>query len=87
MKCDICECDPCDCRWYEEDPEDTEMVYEYIYDEVREFYYVPRAPSVCEARTRATNFQKHFGEEPLIVSPQVWEMLKQKHKVLKLKED
>jgi len=72
--CEVCECDPCDCYdgW---EPEVCTMKHVYIYDQQREFYYVPRAPSLCEARTRASIFMKHLGVEPLIVNPQTWELL------------
>ena len=62
------------------------MTYEYIYDTSKNWYYVPRAPSLCEARTRSSIFQKHFGDEPLIVSPQVWEMMLKKYGVKYLEE-
>jgi hypothetical protein len=82
--CEVCECDPCDCHGAERG--DQKMKHEYIYDEDRKFYYVPRAPSVCEARVRSLIFMKHFGDEPLICNPQVWDMLKAKHKVRYLEE-
>jgi hypothetical protein len=63
------------------------MTYEYIYDEEKGFYYVPRAPSICEARTRESLFLKHFGETPAIVSPSAWTLLKNRYKTLKLKEE
>ena len=44
-------------------------------DNKKDIYYVPRAPSLCEARTRASIFMKHLGIEPLIVNPQTWEIL------------
>jgi len=62
------------------------MKHEYIYDNNREFYYVPRAPSFCEAKTRASIFLKHFGDEPLIVSPEAWEKLVAKFKIKYLEE-
>ena len=82
--CEVCECDPRDCHGGKQ--EESAMNYVYIYDPEKEFYYVPRAHSVCEARTRTSIFMKHFGDEPLICSPQVWEMLKAKHKVRYLEE-
>ena len=82
--CEACECDPCDCHGGEQG--DPKMKYSYIYDESKNFYYVPRAPSVCEARVRGSIFMKHFGDEPLICSPQVWDMLKAKHKIRYLEE-
>jgi len=62
------------------------MKHAYIYDEQKEFYYVPRAPSLCEARTRASIFLKHFGDEPLIVNPQTWEVLASEFKIKHLEE-
>jgi len=78
--CEACECDPCDCHGRYYPSEESKMNYIYIYDERREFYYVPRAPSFCEAKTRSSIFMKHFGDEPLIVSPEAWEVLKEKFK-------
>lgn len=82
--CEVCECDPCDCHGQTE--EEIAMTYEYIHDESKNWYYVPRAPSLCEARTRSSIFQKHFGDEPLIVTPMVWEMMKSEHGVKYLEE-
>ncbi len=83
--CEVCDCDPCDC--YDGfPPEELKMNYIYIYDESKEFYYVPRAPSICEARTRASIFMKHFGDDPLIVNPATWEMLTAKFKVKYLED-
>ena len=83
--CEVCECDPCDC--YDGClPEEQKVKHVYIYDEKRNFYYVPRAPSLCEARTRASIFMKHFGDEPLIASPQLWNILLEKFKVRYLEE-
>ena len=62
------------------------MKHEYIYDDNKEFYYVPRAPSLCEARTRASIFMKHLGIEPLIVNPQTWELLSSEFKIKHLEE-
>ena len=62
------------------------MKHEYIYDNNREFYYVPRAPSACEARTRASIFLKHFGDTPLIVNPKIWQVLSEKFKIKYLEE-
>lgn len=81
--CEACECDPCDCHPASEDPA---MKHAYIYDDIKEYYYVPRAPSLCEARTRASIFKKHFGDEPLIVNPQTWEILIAKFKIKYLEE-
>jgi hypothetical protein len=79
--CEVCECDPCDC--YDGCvPEDTKMIkYEYIHNEKRDVYYVPRAPSLCEARTRESMFMKYLGTEPYIASPMEWEILLKTFKV------
>jgi len=83
--CEVCECDPCDC--YDGcPPEEQKVKHIYIYDEQKEFYYVPRAPSLCEARTRASIFMKHLGVEPLIVNPETWEILTSKFKTKLLEE-
>jgi len=83
--CEVCECDPCDC--YDGCiPEDLKVKHEYIHDEKKDFYYVPRAPSLCEARTRASIFMKHIGVEPLIVNPQTWELLSSEFKIKFLEE-
>ena len=60
------------------------MTYEYILDEKKNFYYVPRASSLCEARERESLFMKYFGETPLIASPQLWTFLLQDNKVRQL---
>ena len=56
------------------------MTYEFII--YRESYYVPRAPSLCEARARQEAFIEHFNTEPVIVSPLEWELLLTKTNVL-----
>jgi len=83
--CEVCECDPCDC--YDGClPEDLKVKHEYIHDKEKDFYYVPRAPSLCEARTRASIFMKHIGVEPLIVNHQTWELLSSEFKIKFLEE-
>tara|TARA_R100000388_G_C7225596_1_gene151540 strand:+ start:453 stop:659 length:207 start_codon:yes stop_codon:yes gene_type:complete len=67
-------------------PEELKVKHEYIYDDEKNYYYVPRAPSLCEARTRASIFMKHFGAEPLIVNPQTWELLCREFKIKFLEE-
>ena len=58
------------------------MTYAYIlYNEI---YYVPRMPSLCEARARQDVFVKEFGEEPMIVGPFEWEILATKFEMLTL---
>lgn len=56
------------------------MTYRFIV--YREIYYVPRSPSLCEARERNEVFQEHFGTEPVIVSPLEWELLSTKTNIL-----
>jgi hypothetical protein len=56
------------------------MIYEFII--YRQTYYVPRAPSLCEARERQEVFKEHFDTEPVIVSPLEWELLMTKTNVL-----
>jgi hypothetical protein len=55
------------------------MTYEYIV--YKDIYYVPRAPSLCEARERDEFFKKHFEVEPMIVGPFEWEILSTKMEV------
>lgn len=56
------------------------MTYEFII--YKDVYYVPRAPSICEARKRSEDFKKHMNVETMIVGPLEWEMLSQKYNVL-----
>ncbi len=56
--CEVCECDPCDCDGKHDPLEGQDVKHEYIYDEKREFYYVPRAPSLCE--DKGFNFFEAF---------------------------
>ena len=56
------------------------MTYEYIIYKDR--YFVPRAPSMCEARERNEIFLEHLGVEPFIVSPLEWELLSVKVETL-----
>ena len=58
------------------------MTYEFII--YKDTYYVPRTPSLCEAREREEVFKKQFNVEPLIVGPFEWEMLSQRTAVLTL---
>ena len=56
------------------------MTYTYIiYNDI---YYVPRMPSLCEAREREEIFVKEFGVEPFIVGPFEWELLSTKFEML-----
>ena len=56
------------------------MTYTYI--KHNDIYYVPRMPSLCEAREREEIFVKEFGDEPFIVGPFEWEILSTKFEVL-----
>lgn len=56
----------------------------YAYVKYNDIYYVPRMPSLCEARAREEIFVKEFGEEPLIVGPFEWEILTIKFEMLTL---
>jgi len=58
------------------------MTYEFII--YNDYYFVPRAPSLCEARAREEAFKNQFDVEPLIIGPFEWEMLSQKTAVLTL---
>jgi len=56
------------------------MTYTYI--KYKDIYYVPRMPSLCEAREREEIFVKEFGVEPFIVGPFEWELLSTKFEML-----
>lgn len=56
------------------------MTYEYII--YNEHYYVPRAPSLCEARERSETFFEEFGSEPLIVGELEWKLLTSRAEIL-----
>lgn len=58
------------------------MTYAYIFH--NNIYYVPRMPSLCEAREREEIFVKEFGDEPFIVGPFEWELLSTKFEMLTL---
>ena len=58
------------------------MTYTYI--KHNNIYYVPRMPSLCEAREREEIFVKEFGDEPFIVGPFEWEILSTKFEMLTL---
>ena len=58
------------------------MTYTYI--KHNNIYYVPRMPSLCEAREREEIFVKEFGDEPFIVGPFEWELLSTKFEMLTL---
>ena len=55
--------------------------YQYILLEEKKRYYVPRAPSMCEARERDALFEKYLSVSPLIVNPRTWELLLKENKV------
>lgn len=77
--CSVCECDPCDCHGQTEDYVTKEMKYAYV--KKGEYYYVPRAPSFCQARERNNLFESKMGVEPLIVGLAEWNMLTLTEKV------
>ena len=52
------------------------MKYEFII--YKQFYYVPRLPSLCEARERNEVFIEHFNVEPLIVGDVEWNIMTDK---------
>jgi hypothetical protein len=82
--CEVCDCDPCDC--YDNcEPEKPKMKYAYINKE--EIYYVPRAPSFCQARERNELFQKILGIEPYIVGLAEWNYLTLQYSVEHLEVD
>lgn len=56
----------------------------YVYIKHNDIYYVPRMPSLCEAREREEIFVKEFGDEPFIVGPFEWEILSTKFEMLTL---
>jgi len=56
----------------------------YVYIVHNDIYYVPRMPSLCEAREREEIFVKEFGDEPFIVGPFEWEILSTKFEMLTL---
>ena len=58
------------------------MTYAYI--KYKDIYYVPRMPSLCEAREREEIFVKEFGVEPFIVGPFEWDLLSTKFEMLTL---
>ena len=60
----------------------------YIYIVHNDIYYVPRMPSLCEAREREEIFVKEFGDAPFIVGPFEWELLSSKfeRQILKVED-
>jgi len=57
----------------------------YIYIKYNDTYYVPRMPSLCEARERHEVFVEEFGQEPFIIGPFEWDLLSSKFESLSLK--
>ena len=85
--CEACECDPCDCDGMDTlDFKLTSKTYTYINH--NGIYYVPRMPSLCEAREREEIFVEEFGVEPFIIGPFEWEILSTKFewKTLKVED-
>ena len=64
------------------------MKWEYNWNEEMNIYYVPRAASICEARSREEAFKKKFGDdiEVFIVSPFEWSYISSRGKVEILEE-
>tara|TARA_B100000900_G_C20128267_1_gene532869 strand:- start:125 stop:313 length:189 start_codon:yes stop_codon:yes gene_type:complete len=57
------------------------MRYEYVYNDKRNIYYVPRAASLCAARERDVLFEKYLGHSPIIISPTDWDLLLKEFKI------
>ena len=72
--CEACDCDPCDC-----DGMDTQDLAPpkttYVYIAYKDTIYVPRAPSLCEARERDEFLEDKFNKDIMIVGPFEWEIL------------
>jgi hypothetical protein len=47
----------------------------YVYIPYGDILYVPRAPSLCEAREREEFLEDTFNKDVMIVSPFEWEIL------------
>lgn len=64
------------------------MKWEYICNEEMNIYYVPRAPSICEARSREEALKEAFGDDiqVFIVSPFEWSYISNRGKVEILEE-
>tara|TARA_R110002167_G_scaffold5660_2_gene26315 strand:+ start:83 stop:355 length:273 start_codon:yes stop_codon:yes gene_type:complete len=72
--CEACDCDPCDCDGMEvQDPTPPSTTYVYIPH--GDILYVPRAPSLCEARERGEFLEGKFDKDVMIVGPFEWEIL------------
>ena len=58
------------------------MSYDFII--YKDNYYVPRLPSLCEARERNDIFKQQFDVEPLIVNDFEWHYLCGKSNIINL---
>lgn len=58
------------------------MNYDFII--YKDNYYVPRLPSLCEARERNEVFKQQFNVEPLIVGDFEWHYLCERYNVTTL---
>jgi hypothetical protein len=47
----------------------------YVFIQYKGIIYVPRAPSLCEAREREKFLEDKFDKDVMIVGPFEWEML------------
>ena len=72
--CEVCDCDPCDCDGMEtQDLQPEPKTYAFI--QYKGIIYVPRAPSLCEAREREKFLEDKFDKDIMIVGPLEWELL------------
>ena len=72
--CEVCDCDPCDCDGME--TQDLQLEPRtYVFIQYKGIIYVPRAPSLCEAREREKFLEDKFDKDVMIVGPFEWEML------------
>ena len=72
--CEVCDCDPCDCDGMETQDLQPEPKT-YVFIQYKGIIYVPRAPSLCEAREREKFLEDKFDKDVMIVGPFEWEML------------
>lgn len=72
--CEVCDCDPCDCDGMETQDLQPEP-RTYVFIQYKDIIYVPRAPSLCEAREREKFLEDKFDKDIMIVGPLEWELL------------
>ena len=72
--CEVCDCDPCDCDGMETQDLQPEP-RTYVFIQYKGIIYVPRAPSLCEAREREKFLEDKFDKDIMIVGPLEWELL------------